>query len=57
MSEEVEYQGKTKSDIQNALEVLKRAVLQVLYDSEVSPTLTEILHQAGIPLVKDNVEF
>ena len=41
-------------DIQNALEALKRAVLQVLYDSEVSPTLTEILHQSGIPRVKDN---
>ena len=55
MSEETgEYEVKAKSDIQNALEALKRAILQVLYDSEVSLTLTEILHQSGIPRVKDN---
>ena len=48
------YQVQVKSDIQNALEGLKRAVLQVLYDSQVSLTLTETLHQSGIPIVKDN---
>lgn len=36
------------------LEILKRSVLQILYDSEVSPTPTDILHQCDIPLVKDN---
>lgn len=55
MSEETaEYQVQAKSDIQNALEGLKRAVLQVLHDSQVSLTLTEILQKSGIPIVKDN---
>lgn len=65
MSEERSaYRVKGKSGFMNnntrnafaayGLEILKRAVLQVLYDSEVSPTPTEILHQCNIPLVKDN---
>ena len=55
MSEEtVEIQVEVKSDIQNALEELKCALLLVLYDSEVSLTLTEILHECDIPRVKDN---
>ena len=56
MSEETaEYQVKAKSDIRNALEVLKRAVLQVLYENGASfPTPTDILYRCDIPPVKDN---
>lgn len=49
------YQVKAKSDIRNALEVLKGAVLQVLYENGASfPTPTDILYQCDIPPVKDN---
>ena len=56
MSEETaEYQVKDKRGIRNALEVLKRAVLQVLYENRESfPTPTEILYRCSIPRVKDN---
>ena len=56
MSEETaEYQVKDKRGIRNTLEVLKRVVLQVLYENRESfPTPTDILYQCRIPLVKDN---
>ena len=59
MSEETaEYQIKAKSDIRNALEVLKRATLQVLYRSryEGPLQLTVIREQLGIPRVAENSE-
>ena len=57
MSEETaEYQVKAKSDIRNALEVLKRATLQVLYSARnYGPLqLTAIREQLGIQKVDEN---
>lgn len=47
---------KAKSDIRNALEVLKQATLQVLYQSrcEGPLQLTAIREQLGIPRVSEN---
>ena len=60
MSEEeaAEYQVKDRSDIQNALEVLKQATLHVLYQArhEGPLQLTAIREQLGIPRVEENSE-
>ena len=57
MSEETaEYQVEAKSDVRNALEVLKRATLHVLYSARnYGPLqLTAIRKQLGIPGVEEN---
>ncbi len=57
MSEETAaYQVKSKSNIRNALAVLKEAVLQVLYHARAEGPLqlTAIRKQLGIPSVEEN---